>query len=140
MRLQRELGVMQLDDNGLWIETPMFTAERTTAAQDPLPPELPQEWLDIANAPDDAGVSRIPAPPTLPPAEGAARIRLQPVPDDDQPQPRAERGGIRPISANGPVEDTGSARITVSGEDPDSAPPTSGGSILSGLGRRLMTR
>ncbi|MEX0585306.1 MAG: TolC family protein, partial [Pirellulales bacterium] len=77
MRLHRELGIMQLDDNGLWIDTPIFAAERTTSAEMPLPPELPQSWIDEANRPDEDGGDFAPAPALLPPAESAARVPVQ---------------------------------------------------------------
>jgi len=64
MRLYRDLGVMQLDDEGLWIDVPFLAdAPRTTADEDPLPPPIPAEWMnDAAFAdPDDAEVSTISA-------------------------------------------------------------------------------
>ena len=44
--LALQLGVMQLTDEGMWIDQPLSTAERASADELPLPPNVPQEWLD----------------------------------------------------------------------------------------------
>jgi hypothetical protein len=41
----RELGIMQLSDDGMWIDTPLCMAERE-AADVALPPAIPDEWLE----------------------------------------------------------------------------------------------
>jgi hypothetical protein len=46
MRLARELGVMQLDAGGMWIDQPLSTAERLKAEEVPLPPAVPDQWLE----------------------------------------------------------------------------------------------
>jgi len=46
MRLARELGTMRLDDRGIWIDEPLEEAERVTAAEAPLPPAVPEVWLE----------------------------------------------------------------------------------------------
>ncbi len=51
MLLYRNLGIMELDDCGMWIERPIEDAECLTEAECPMPPEVPNEWMD------DAGVS-----------------------------------------------------------------------------------
>jgi hypothetical protein len=48
MLLMRELGLMQLDDRGIWIDVPLDQALATAAqcgAED-LPPDVPQSWYD----------------------------------------------------------------------------------------------
>jgi hypothetical protein len=67
MRLYRELGIMRLDDKGLWIDEPLDQAlranakkealspsllrtESASAAKEPLPPEVPGEWLSMGGA------------------------------------------------------------------------------------------
>ncbi len=44
--LAQQLGVMELDERGIWIDKPLSLAERSTAEELPLPPPVPQEWLD----------------------------------------------------------------------------------------------
>jgi hypothetical protein len=44
--LAQQLGVMELSDDGLWIDKPFSDADRACADELPLPPPVPQEWLD----------------------------------------------------------------------------------------------
>lgn len=53
-----QLGVMDLDDRGLWIEKPFALAPRAGEEEQPLPPPVPQEWLDH--------LEEIDPPPPLP--------------------------------------------------------------------------
>jgi hypothetical protein len=55
MRLARELGVMKLDDCGMWIDEPLSTASRLKAEEVPLPPALPNGWFEQ--------IEQIPTPP-----------------------------------------------------------------------------
>jgi outer membrane protein TolC len=50
MLLYRELGIMELDDCGMWIDKPINEADWLTEEECPMPPSLPTEWLE------DAGV------------------------------------------------------------------------------------
>ena len=50
MLLYRNLGIMELDDCGMWIDKPLNDAEWLTEDQCPMPPSVPGEWLE------DAGV------------------------------------------------------------------------------------
>ncbi|MCA9201327.1 MAG: hypothetical protein KDA87_27490, partial [Planctomycetales bacterium] len=46
MRLHRDTGLMQLDENGAWIDVPLFqAAEEAEATTEELPPPLPEEWI-----------------------------------------------------------------------------------------------
>ncbi|MGH2628267.1 MAG: hypothetical protein ACRDHY_16635, partial [Anaerolineales bacterium] len=45
MRLYREMGIMRLDDRGLWIDEPLEQALRLTASREAMPPDVPVEWL-----------------------------------------------------------------------------------------------
>jgi hypothetical protein len=56
--LAQQLGVMELTDDGLWIDKPFMAADRATAEEMPLPPAVPQEWLDH--------LEEVHAPPPLP--------------------------------------------------------------------------
>jgi hypothetical protein len=48
--LYRELGIMELDNCGMWIDKPLNEADWLTEEQSPLPPAIPVEWMQ------DAGV------------------------------------------------------------------------------------
>jgi len=56
--LAQQLGVMELSDDGLWIDKPFSDADRATADELPLPPPVPQEWLEH--------LEQIHTPPPLP--------------------------------------------------------------------------
>jgi hypothetical protein len=44
--LAQQLGVMELTDDGVWVDRPFGMADRAAADEMPLPPPVPQEWLD----------------------------------------------------------------------------------------------
>lgn len=46
MRLARELGIMELDERGMWIDRPLSEAARASAEEAPLPPAVPEVWLE----------------------------------------------------------------------------------------------
>ena len=48
MLLYRELGIMELDDCGMWIDRPFKESDWLTDEQCPMPPEVPSEWLKDA--------------------------------------------------------------------------------------------
>jgi len=52
MLLYRELGIMELDDCGMWIDKPINEADWLTEEECPMPPSIPTEWLE------EAGVDR----------------------------------------------------------------------------------
>jgi hypothetical protein len=82
--LAQQLGVMELTDDGMWIDQPFTCAERATEADMPLPPAVPEEWLrhlEEVDAPppkaanvDDNG-EELPAMPAPRPA-----VRAEPMP------------------------------------------------------------
>ena len=82
--LAQQLGVMELTDDGMWIDQPFTCAERATEADMPLPPAVPEEWLrhlEEVDAPppkaanvDDNG-EELPAPPAPRPA-----VQAEPMP------------------------------------------------------------
>ncbi len=109
--LAYQLGVMELTDDGMWIDTPLSTAERAAADELPLPPDVPQEWLDHLDEvapppplPQNADVQMLDGEPARLP-DVAARA-LPPVDDDPtgsgapKPMPTPESGaGVLPASA-----------------------------------------
>ena len=56
--LAQQLGIMDLDENGVWIDHPFTMAERGDEEELSLPPPVPQEWLDH--------LEEIDPPPPLP--------------------------------------------------------------------------
>ena len=137
MRLYRELGIMQLDDNGLWIRTPIFAAERASAADAPLPPPVPQQWIDAAEGVDDAGA---PGPALLPAAENAARIKVRPAGDDQAARRPIEPTGVLPAGGAEHASESSAVRVSISSAAPDAENDSRRRSPLSGLGRRLRAR
>ena len=67
--LAYQLGVMDLDEHGVWIDKPFTDCARVSAEEMPLPPQVPQEWLDH--------LEEIDSPPPLP---GDAEIEVQDTP------------------------------------------------------------
>ena len=62
MRLSRELGLMTLDDQGRWVDVDLPSSavvvetvdgEPVSAADAPLPPEIPIEWIEIVDPSSD---------------------------------------------------------------------------------------
>lgn len=78
MRLLRELGLLQIDANGVWIEESIENAIRRSASEDPLPPPVPPEWFGDALTPPPGQAFGTPTapeqlpPPPAPAATGAA--------------------------------------------------------------------
>ncbi len=67
MGLMRDLGVMRIDENGLWIDEPLDEALRATGQEYPLPPPVPAVWFQGGSGPckpDDAGDHFVPPAPT----------------------------------------------------------------------------
>src|SRR5262245_2864647 len=64
-RLYRELGIMKIGDDGLWIDEPLETALCDVFEEDPLPPDAPGEWLTLAeiDPPVPAAPAQTPAGP-----------------------------------------------------------------------------
>ncbi|HEX4129682.1 MAG TPA: TolC family protein [Pirellulales bacterium] len=85
MQLQRDLGIMQIDDRGMWIDEPVedVIAMVMEGAQpvEELPPPVPVEWLQDAgfdlNRPlDEQMHDTEPAPPEEVPAENPVRLSI----------------------------------------------------------------
>ena len=71
--LAYQLGVMNLDENGVWIDMPFTDCSRMGAEETVLPPPVPQEWLDYLEEidppppmPGDAGIEPLDTPGILP--------------------------------------------------------------------------
>ncbi|HVA44937.1 MAG TPA: hypothetical protein VNH11_01000 [Pirellulales bacterium] len=86
MTLYNDLGVMRLNDRGVWIDEPIDQGLAQLEQMYPLPPELPVDWLK------DAGL----APPSLYPTEGVpplggttAQVQAEAA-TPETPRPRAD--------------------------------------------------
>ena len=87
MTLIRDLGVMQLDENGLWAAQPLDQFERMRADECLLPPAIPEQWfkdLDAAGA--TSGSSEAATNPALPPPPAPRDPAMGP--DTEQPVPK----------------------------------------------------
>jgi hypothetical protein len=74
MVLMRELGLMELDDRGIWIDVPLEEAllRVEECFVEPLPPAVPQEWFDALEAepvPKPEPLEAPAEPELLPPGE-----------------------------------------------------------------------
>ena len=61
LALHRELGIMMLDENGKWVDLPIEDLERY-GEELPIPPSVPNEWLQDALRPPPIEGQPLPAP------------------------------------------------------------------------------
>ncbi len=101
MLLIRELGLMRLDENGVWVDEPLdlALAQIQQLGCENLPPEIPDEWLSPKQFPDTllnaipeglgVGMPELTPPPA--PGEGPALPNgsAPASPDDQDEKPRA---------------------------------------------------
>lgn len=98
MVLMRELGLMRIDDNGMWIDEPLDVALAAIEEYncEPLPPAVPREWLenemnDPAASGEGSDVPSAPAPMPIPERtapEPKTSEPTMPEPTEDE-KPRA---------------------------------------------------
>ena len=96
MTLIRDLGVMQLDENGMWVAQPLDQFEKMGPDECLLPPAIPDQWfkdLDAAGRPDAEAVSGPANGPTPPAPAGPTQTPV--VPDSKAPRD-GERGAAKP--------------------------------------------
>jgi hypothetical protein len=85
MRLMRDLGLMQLDAQGRWIDTPLSELERPAPEEIATPPAVPAEWMDEIFW-DEAGESAVlEDPPVEARASSPEGSDLQ-IQDNDRPE------------------------------------------------------
>ena len=130
--LAQQLGVMQLSDEGLWVDAPFACAERATEDELPLPPAVPEEWLKhleeidappavpakaMAKGNRAAGRAEdLPAPPAPRPNVEAEPIPAPdgddaPAPDEAGPAPESPDGTLRIPAAAGDRTSSAAARL-----------------------------
>ncbi len=67
VQLIRELGIMEIDDQGIWIDRPLSEYIMATAENVPLPPGVPREWLEATEmGPLEGEAGRLPVAPDPP--------------------------------------------------------------------------
>jgi hypothetical protein len=54
MRLYRELGILRLNDEGIWVDEPLEKVLQEIVGPEALPPGVPGEWLSLAGMPAKA--------------------------------------------------------------------------------------
>ncbi|MGC3969618.1 MAG: TolC family protein [Pirellulales bacterium] len=92
MLLMRELGLMQLDDRGIWIDVPLDQAIATAPRCPPedLPPDVPQSWYDA--------LERLPTADGEPLPKAEVQQQLNdlpvPIPPDAKVTPEEEAGTV----------------------------------------------
>jgi outer membrane protein TolC len=105
MLLYRDLGIMELDDRGNWIDRPLDEYRCEGCDSWPLPPEVPEQWIVEANQP--GAKQPVPEPPMFraPPVPGPTGPALSApngslparIPDVEAPaptEPRAKESGL----------------------------------------------
>lgn len=87
------MGIMDLDEHGVWIDKPFEGFARSSCEEMPLPPPVPQEWLDYLEEidppppmPNDAGIELLDTPGILP----SIMARAMPTETDDTESENAD--------------------------------------------------
>ena len=113
MALMRDLGIMRLDENGIWIDETIEEALASASGDFTLPPEVPGEWMKTLDLPEAAPSEPLPLPnvpnaapaaeeapkgaPLLPPPAAAASKN-----DQQKPRPILITALPQPTIANPP--------------------------------------
>jgi hypothetical protein len=121
MTLVRDLGIMQLDQRGLWIDQPIVAADWLCEDTCPIPPAVPLEWLNQAGVPAEA--EELPEQPSPEPAAPTAPPQPAPAgPSPPSEAPAQAPGGPESISepaapppAAGEPPDDGQANSAAAG-------------------------
>jgi hypothetical protein len=111
MMLYRDLGIMELDDEGMWIDRPLNESDWIEEELCPLPPPMPNHWLHEVDIQGDAEAE------PLPPGTGSRRAESA----------NTEWPAVEQIFAEPPLEENVPPRAP--GEEP---PPP--GAIFPGGG------
>ncbi len=82
MQLIRDLGVMQLDENNLWVAQPLDQFERMGPDECLLPPSIPDQWFKDLDA---AGATGTPSGSSSGASEGTTNPAIPPPPAPRDP-------------------------------------------------------
>lgn len=95
MLLMRDLGIMRLDENGIWIDETIENALSAASGEFTLPPEVPGEWTETLDLPEEALTEPLPLPepadeaPAAKPAPKAAPLPPPASASTEQKKPRS---------------------------------------------------
>jgi hypothetical protein len=83
MALMRDLGIMRLDQNGMWIDETIEEALSAASGEFTLPPEVPGEWMKTLDVPIESADEPLPlpgVPDAVPAAEDAPKAAPKAAP------------------------------------------------------------
>ncbi len=107
MLLYRELGIMELDDCGMWIDRPINDSDWLSAQECPMPPPVPDEWLrDAGIDPGEAqqlgpaGQSVLPPDPATQAIPGTATAATNAGAPGGKPSAARDRQSASPQEAD----------------------------------------
>jgi len=107
MLLYRNLGIMELDDCGMWIDRPIEDAEWLSEAECPMPPGVPSDWMDDAGVDPSAVDGPIEgAPQVLRKPYSAVRGRFAELLPTGEPGVQAEEAAVEMGAMRGPTRET----------------------------------
>jgi hypothetical protein len=93
MILMRELGLMELDNDGLWIDRPLSEIEFNEEEEVYMPPPVPTEWFRLAGVDDETAKKLL--------AEGIDKTNRK---DDPAQSEEAETDGDTPAVPTGETD------------------------------------
>jgi hypothetical protein len=114
MRLLRELGLMQIDDTGVWVEESVEDAVRRIGLQPetPMPPDVPAPWLHDSDSksppapPAPLANPNLPSPPAPTGNSGANATSISvpgPASQGPPPPPGQTPAGQAPVPPPAPA-------------------------------------
>jgi hypothetical protein len=107
MLLYRNLGIMELDDCGMWIDRPIEDAEWLSEAECPMPPGVPSDWMDDAGVePSQVDGALEEAPQVLRQPYNAVRGRFAELLPTGEPVQQAGDSPIEMGAMRGPARET----------------------------------
>ncbi|HUY35716.1 MAG TPA: hypothetical protein VMV69_23435 [Pirellulales bacterium] len=117
LQLFQDLGIMQLDERGVWIDEPLDKNLAAVEAMYPLPPEIPVDWLRDAKVdPNQA--------PALPPTDAWRDIKAKVgnvtnvTAERAAPVPQGEEGEIQgPNDEGQPADSSEPGEMPAPGDD-----------------------
>jgi hypothetical protein len=145
MQLMRDLGIMQLDQQGRWIDRPLDELLQEVCFEPvDIPPAIPQQWIDLAEP--DNGAEVVPGPqdgpasqsPWAPESRQSAPLpppRSEPPADEPLPPPPAAE--VLPIDQRAYGHRTPSAGSLVGGPPTENHAPPGHSSRPGGRVQRL---